>query len=191
MMRAFEIVYRGTRKPLVEWIKGKQPSSELYSLRDAVNSAASVLLEDYFSSLAPKYPQFSIPLTRENLLQGVREAIRGILGTSMNKQSRAILDGLGLLEGESLAPAYSPYAMELIDILQASDEGDKGINRSEVISDVHGIEYFRPDTYRLEPELLVVVLVALVYTGGIRPAVKDQGEGGGVPSYRTKSRRGV
>ncbi|MDY7029178.1 MAG: DUF6079 family protein, partial [Spirochaetota bacterium] len=104
MMRAFEIVYRGNRKPLIEWIKGKQPSSALDSLRDAVNAAASIILEDYFSSLAPKYPQFSILLTHENRLQAVREAIRGIIGTTMNKQSRAVLDGLGLLEGDTLVP---------------------------------------------------------------------------------------
>ena len=167
MMRAFEIVYRGTRKPLIEWIKGKQPSSDLDSLRDAVNSAASVILEEYFNSLAPKYPQFSLLLTRENRLQAVREALRGIIGSTMNKQSRAVLDGLGLLEGESLVPSYSPYAREVIDLLSAGDAGDKVVNRGDLIYDVHGIEYFMPDTYRLEPELLVVVLVALVYTGDI------------------------
>jgi hypothetical protein len=174
MMRAFEIVYRGSRKPLIEWIKGKQPSSALDSLRDAVHAAASIVLEDYFSSLAPKYPQFSILLTHENRLQAVREAIRGIIGTTMNKQSRAVLDGLGLMEGDTLVPSGSLYAREIIDILGAGEAGDKVINRSELISDVHGVPYFMPDTFRLEPELLAVVLVALVYTGDIILSIPDK-----------------
>jgi hypothetical protein len=42
------------------------------------------------------------------------------------------------------------------------------VNRSELIQEVYGVEYFAPDKgYRLEPEWVVVVLAALVYSGDL------------------------
>jgi hypothetical protein len=167
MMWSFEVVYRGTRKPLIEWIKGKQPAANLDSLRDAVNAAASICFESYFSALCPEYPQFSVLITGENMVQAVTDALRGIIGGNRSRQSRAVLDALKLLEGEQLLPANSPYAKHVLSMMGPNDEPERVINRSEIIEEVHGVEYFAPDIYRLEPELLVVVLAALVYSGDI------------------------
>lgn len=167
MMRAFEVVYRGTRKPLIEWIKGKQPGAGLDSLRDAVNAAASICFEPHFSALCPEYPQFSVLITGENMMQAVTEALRGIIGQNRTRQSRAMLDALKLLEGDQLLPANSPYAKKVLSMMEKDDEPERVLNRSEIIEEVHGVEFFAPDQYRLEPELLVVVLVALVYSGDI------------------------
>lgn len=42
------------------------------------------------------------------------------------------------------------------------------LNRSELVRDLYGIPYFvAPNKFRLEPELLVVVLGALVHSGEI------------------------
>jgi hypothetical protein len=45
------------------------------------------------------------------------------------------------------------------------------LNRSELIEDVQGIEYMAPGRYRLEPELVVVLLAALVYSGDVVLAI--------------------
>ena len=41
------------------------------------------------------------------------------------------------------------------------------VNRSELIQDVLGVEYLAPQSLRLEPEWVVVILAALVYTGDL------------------------
>ena len=41
------------------------------------------------------------------------------------------------------------------------------VNRSDLIHEVFGVEYFAPDQFRLEPEWLVVILAALVHSGDL------------------------
>jgi len=78
-----------------------------------------------------------------------------------------VLDGLGLMNGEKIDPYSSPYAKHLIDLLNQKGHGQV-LNPSEVIQELDGIPYFvAPGKFRLEPELLVVVLGALIYSGDV------------------------
>ena len=167
IMRAYEVTYQGQIKPLIEWVKGKVPAQQQENIRDIVNAAGSVCFEIHFKDAAPEYPEFSILITDENREQAAQEAIRAIAGPQRSKQGTAVLDALQLLEGDKLAASQSKYAKYILEILNSKSGSDTVVNRSELIEDELGVEFLNPQKYRLEPEWVVVLLSALIYTGDI------------------------
>jgi len=188
MSDAFEVTYQGRTKSLMEWVKGK-PIRELsvgaghesINFRDLVNAVASVLLAPHFEDQAPEYPYFSVLVTAANRAQAAQDALRAIANLGggpqgqipavSTKQATAVLDALELLDGERLDPTRSKYAKRILEVLEKKGHGQV-VNRSELIQEVHGVEYFAPDAgYRLEPEWAVVVLAALVHSGHLVLAI--------------------
>ncbi|MBC7356415.1 MAG: ATP-binding protein [Desulfomicrobiaceae bacterium] len=174
MTDAFEVTYQGRTKSLVEWAKGKSirelsriASHERINFRDLVNTIAGIVLSAHFQDQAPEYPYFSVLITGQNREQAAQDALRAIAGQNRTKQATAVLDALELLDGERLDPYRSKYAKHVLNILKKKGHGQV-VNRSELIQEVYGVEYFAPDKgYRLEPEWAVVVLAALVYSGDL------------------------
>ncbi len=187
MTEAFEVSYQGRSKTIPEWCKeglGKSSSSawksDRINFRDLVNTVAGICLSPHFHDLAPEYPHFSLLITADSRPQAAQDTIRSIaqvasgaapgssktpssLGT---KQALAVLDALGLLQGERIDPAHSRYAREILEKVDQKGHGQV-VNRSELLQDVQGVDYFSPQSSRLEPEWLVVVLAALVYSGDL------------------------
>ena len=77
-----------------------------------------------------------------------------------------ILDALQLLDGEKLDPRHSPYAQEIVKRLEAKGAGQV-LNRSEIFEATSMAEAFAPGRFALEPDLVAVVLAALVYAGDV------------------------
>ncbi len=181
MTEAFEVTYRGRTKKLTEWLKEKPigglsgiVSGEGINFRDLVNAVASIILAPHFESLAPKYPSFPILITSKNREQAAQDALRAIAGSKPTKQAIAVLDALELLDGGNLCPEKSKYAGYVLDLLREKPSGHV-VNRQELLKDDYGVEYFAPEAgYRLEPEWLVVILAALVYSGDIVLAIPGQ-----------------
>lgn len=177
---AFEVTYQGRTKKLGEWIRGKAAPgfashgpTERVNFRDLVNAVAGSLLSTHFHDQAPEYPVFSVLITGANRAQAAQDALRAIAGQGRTKQAVAILDALELLDGDRLDPHLSRYAKHVLDVVQAKGAGQV-TNRSELIQEVLGVEYFAPQTYRLEPEWVVVVLAALVHSGDLVLAVPGE-----------------
>ena len=106
-------------------------------------------------------------ITGQNRAQAAQDALRAIAGQKRTKQATAALDALELLDGERIDPYRSKYAKHILNVLKKKGHGQV-VNRSELINEVYGVEYFAPDKgYRLEPEWTVVVLAALVYSGDL------------------------
>ncbi|MEW6546400.1 MAG: DUF6079 family protein [Bacillota bacterium] len=173
---AFEVTYRGRAKPLVEWLEGRlvreiSATPERINFRDLVNTVAGTCLRAHFENAAPAYPSFPVIITTANRAQAAQDALRAIAGQSHGKPATAVLDALELLDGERLVPYKSRYANYVLEI-QAKKGTGQVVNRSELLQDVSGVEYFAPDKgYRLEPEWLVVILAALVYSGDVVLAI--------------------
>ncbi|MCP4378651.1 MAG: hypothetical protein GY794_21055 [bacterium] len=70
------------------------------------------------------------------------------------------------MDGDKLEPARSKYAQYILKILQQKGQGQV-VNRNELILDDYGMEYMDSAAARLEPEWMVVILAALVYSGDI------------------------
>jgi len=167
LLTAVSVTYQGSKKTMVNWLKGTGGSGNL-NIRDAVNTVASTCLSENFQNLAPQYPVFSTLITygRDgNANQAAQEAIRGLTQSSRSKQASAVLDALGLLDGELVAPNQSGCAKFIIDRLDAKGQGQV-VNRSEIITSLErDVDYMAPDTFRLEPCWVAVLAASLVYSG--------------------------
>jgi hypothetical protein len=175
---AFDITYQGKTKKLRSWAKGKSlrelsgiSPHERINFRDLINTITSTILSAHFQDQAPEYPYFSVLITNQNREQAVQDALRAIAGNTPTRQARAVLDGLELFDGERFDPYASRYANHVLNILKNKGHGQV-VNRSELIQDIYGVEYFAADKgYRLEPEWLVVILAVLVYNGDVVLAI--------------------
>ncbi|RME93686.1 MAG: ATP-binding protein, partial [Bacteroidetes bacterium] len=164
MTDAFEVTYQGNKKSLIEWPKGKSirelsgiGSHERINFRDLVNTVAGIILSAHFSDDAPEYPVFKMLVTGKNSKQAAEDALRAIAGQIRTKQATYILDALELLDGEKLVPGRSKYSKHILSLLKDKGVGQV-VNRSELIHEVYGVEYFAPEAgYRLEPEWVVVI----------------------------------
>lgn len=173
MSAAFEVTYQGRTRSLTEWAKGKSirdlsglAPHETINFRDLVNTIAGLCLAPNFENQAPDYPFFTVQITGSNRAQAAQDALRAIAGQNRTKQATAVLDALELLDGEKIDPYKSKYARLILDAVKAKGHGQV-VNRSELIHDALGLEYLNPGGARLEPEWVVVLMAALVYSGDI------------------------
>ena len=186
MINAFEVTWRGRNRSFGESLRHassllsglgagarqvahylQTPDTSSFGFRDLVNAVAGAMLSAHFQDQAPEYPSFSVLITSQNREQAAQDALRAIAGQNRTKQATAVLDALELLDGDRLDPSRSKYAKHILNILKKKEHGHV-VNRSELIQGVSDVEYFAIDKgYRLEPEWVVVLLAALVYSGDI------------------------
>ena len=172
-LTAYKVTYQGTTKALEKYINnismrersGISPSQRI-NFRNVVNIVSSVILETHFSDTSPEYPVFSTLVTRSNLKHLTSSAFRALVTGNIPKDTIGLFDGLEMLDGSRIDPTKSKYAREILKLLQDLKPG-KVLNRSELVLGDSDAEYFSPSKFRLEPDLLVVILSGLVYTGDI------------------------
>jgi len=175
-MNALKVTHQGKTRPLLEWAKEASDSAAanssglLANIRDAVYLVASICCADHFATQAPEYPRFSILITNANRAQAAQDALRWMRGAGKSQQAMAVLDALELLKDDKLRPGESRYAARITELLASKGEGQV-LNRSEIIGVDHGVEYMDPNRYRLEPELVAVLVGALVNNGDLTVSV--------------------
>ncbi|MHC1596361.1 MAG: DUF6079 family protein [Candidatus Syntropharchaeales archaeon] len=162
MHTAFEVTYTGDNRKMIEWVKESYISSP--TVRESVNSVAATCLTPHFEDIAPEYPVFSTLITSESRGAAAKDALNWIRGGLKTGQGTAVLESLGLLDGEELHPSGSKYAKHIIKLLEKKGAGQV-LNRGEIIHDLQGVEY--DIRFRLEPEWMVVLLAALVNNGDV------------------------
>lgn len=161
---AFQATYQGNRvAPPV--------AAATNELRERIADIAATSFAAHFTTLAPDYPVFRSLITATNRAQAATDAIRWFGGAIKSQLGIRVLDGLGLLAGDSLSVDASPYAQAIRQMMDARGEGQV-INRSELVEPIGGIDYWT--RFRLEPEFLAVVVAAMAYTGN---AVVNTGNG--------------
>ena len=169
MLTSFEVVHQGVPKKLVEWLKGHRTGNA--AVRDLIELTGSVCLATSFHDRYPDYPKFSVKLYASNLRQPTEDVLRWLAGGVRNNQATAVLDGLELLDGDKLRPHQSRYARVVLELLEAKPSGQV-VNRRELISNKNDVEL--ESQYRLEPELLLIVLASLVQNGNITLSVSGR-----------------
>lgn len=176
-LEAFEVTFQGKSKTLRDWTKGislrdkaRLGPDERINFRDVVNVIAGIALSSRFVDVAPEYPTFSALLTEANRKQLVGNALRTLASNTRTKDAIVVLDGLEMLDADRIDPTRSRYGQEVLARLKAKGHGQV-LNRSELLVGSSDAEYFMPDRYRLEADLLVAVLGALVYSGDIVLAI--------------------
>ncbi len=176
-MTAFEVTYQGQTKSLQTWVRGVALRDRAHlgpddriNFRDVVNVSSGLVLNPHFKDQAPAYPVFSKLLTEANRKQMVSNALKTLAGGTRTHDATAVLDALELLNGDRIETSRSKYAQEVLSRLAAKGAGQV-LNRNELLAGPSDVEYFSPATFRLEPDLLVSVLAALVYSGDVVLAV--------------------
>ncbi len=171
MTTAIEVTHQGRKKPLAGWVTGS-PAGEgaQVNVRDVVNAVGAAALAARFEDEAPEYPAFPVYWTSKSRPLAAQDALRWIAGPRRTQQGSRVLDALELLDGDRLDPTRSRYAQHVVELLERKGRGQV-LARGELIQAVHDVEYMAPDTYRLEPEWVVVVLASLVYSGHVVLAI--------------------
>src|SRR5690606_29050757 len=99
------------------------------------------------------------------------EAVRALAGRLQTDLAMAVLDGLQLSDDDGvIRPEQSPYARHYLQLLQKKADENQVVNRGELIETIaSGIAgpLEKDIAFGLEPEWVVVNLLALVYHGSI------------------------
>ena len=174
---AYDVTYQGRTRAPLKWAQGKSVRHlsgigphQTINFRDLIETVAGICLQGHFRDQAPDYPGFSVLITAKSRDLAAQDALRGIAGQKRTRQATAVLDALELLDGQELVPEKSKYSRHVLTRLEKKGHGQV-VNRHEIIHDDKGVEYMDKDRQRLEPEWVVVVLAALVYSGHLVLAI--------------------
>lgn len=167
--RSVHIRYKGEEMTVPEALSKHRLTIRDLSLREQVFKLASAFLSEQFEKKYPLYPKFSgIDFTFETLTQATDGTLRAIAGSSATKPAQVVLEGLGLAHIENSELTFttedSPYAKHVLKSLFALDAG-KVLNRKDLIGGSSNAEV--DHKFGLEPEWMMVVLLALVRQGEI------------------------
>ncbi|HIE15215.1 TPA: ATP-binding protein, partial [Candidatus Bathyarchaeota archaeon] len=169
--RGVFVRYKGEENPLATF-----GISNTSNFRDMINNSASQVLEKYFDLIYEDYPAFENLVTSKTLEKSCEDAVRAICGYPETTLAKNILNGLELKKGDELQVGNSRYARWIIKEMEKK-EGKNVLRRDELFEKVSGkkigpggskvVYYEKTVKYNLEPELLAVVIAALVRNGDI------------------------
>lgn len=170
MPTTFKMTYKGVTKRLAEWSPFAHANG---AVRDIIDAAADDCLSSWFNEKYPDYPSFTklnTSITSESLRTTyIPEALRNISQPS-TKNGKAILEGLVLLENDKLNVHQSGYAKWVLSLLEQKGHGQV-LNTSELLEVIQiyqgNLELKKTIMFKLEPELLTVLLAAMVFNGDI------------------------
>lgn len=174
LLRCFTLTQLDQEWTLTEVVSKYRLSMREQSFRDQVFRLSSALLTQSFADKFPRYPSFSgIEINAATLSSAAESAVRAVSGGSSIRLAQIILEGLGLGKiGNGVfiwTIETSPYAGHFLKLINNLETG-KVINRKDLIAGEPGAE--RDVTFQLEPELLVVVLAALLRQGSLAMTVQ-------------------
>ncbi|WP_078596332.1 DUF6079 family protein [Evansella clarkii] len=169
---AYEVIYRGKEAGVLD--HGLFLPQNPDTLVDLIDSVSHDLLSQYFEEKYGDYPSFRkierSYLTKGNMHTYVKDALDYLNGRK-KLQGEAILDGLVLLDQTgNPTTRNSGYAKWVVDLLNDKEKGQV-LNQNELIEVINTVQG-TPDQrvtkkFKMEPELLVVVIGALIQSGEI------------------------
>ncbi len=163
--------HQGITKPISEALK-ETKSSASGNIQELIDVVASNILTPEFEDQYPDYPAFTNaqqPISEEARSNSAKEAISYLSGRGITRLGRTVLEGLELIDAEdNIRPYNSKYSNHFLEILQSKLE-NQVVNRGDLIELVasDGIPIEKDLRFKMEPEWVVVVLLALVHNGDI------------------------
>ncbi|KAA0956132.1 ATP-binding protein [Planococcus sp. ANT_H30] len=176
-VHSFEITYKGKKGSVLEF--GMFLPANV-TIQEIINIISEGILTDWFAQKYEDYPSFrkiqGSYLSKNNLETYVRDALYYLNGKE-TKQGESILDGLVLLDpAGKVSIKQSGYAAWVVDLLEQKGHGQV-VNHNELIETVfiRGVEDLQyTKQFYLEPELLVVLFGAMIYTGTVEVTVEGK-----------------
>jgi len=164
---------------LVQWLQAHKADFEVETkklsnwmpvdnFRDLVDIVADSYLNSYFSELAPEYPYFPSLVSYENFAAIAQETLRCLNIKSRSKLAVGILTALKLLDDkQQLVPYNSKYAAVILELVYQKPPA-KVLTQGELYSVI------TVTPYCLEPELVIILIAALVYVGELNLVLPKQ-----------------
>lgn len=173
----FEITYKGKTSTVLEYGIFLPANA---TMQEIINVVAEGILTDWFEEKYEDYPSFrqieSSYLSSENIGGYVVSALEYLTG-KQTKQGSAILNGLVLLDPNGkVSIKRSGYARWLAELLEQKGHGQV-LNYSEIMHTVfiRGVEDLKyTKKFYLEPELVAVLLGAMIHTGAIEVTIEGK-----------------
>ena len=157
----FDVSYRGTRRQMVEVLKGRYDRDATF--KDTIDLAASLCLEGYFKDKYPAFPVMHAKITRQNLAESLTAAYEQVAGRN-TKLGRSMLGSFGLLDADGrIKPEQSRYGKYYIELLNKLPPQGV-INYSDLFDDIEGRGSFDKH-FKYSSAFAAIVLLALVYGG--------------------------
>lgn len=173
LVSRLHVTHQGHAQPVVSAIPALA-SSASHDLEELLSQLAGHFLQAHFAERYPKYPAFTRlrqPVTAQSLAVTAMEAVRALARGARTDLALAVLSGLQLVDDDGLTRPYnSPYAQYILELLHQKTNDKQVVNRGELIETVTGgvAQPIEKDiAFRLEPEWIVVVLIALIHHGDI------------------------
>ncbi len=166
-----QVIHQGKEESISAVLK-KTKNTSAQTTEDLLKLISSHLLAPEFDDRYPEYPSFkrATQVVAENSRSATAmEAVYHLGGRSRTNLASVVLDGLELLDDDgNIRPYESRYAKKFLDVLVKKPE-NQVLNRGELIELVAtGIVPIEKDVFfHLEPEWVVVILLALVYNGDV------------------------
>lgn len=166
-----QITYQGKKEPVSAVLK-RTKNTASQTIEELLRLIASDLLSPDFEERYPEYPSFkraSQVIAENARMASAMDAIYNLGGRSRTNLATTVLEGLELVDSEgNIRPYESRYAEKFLQVLTNKPE-NQVLNRGELIETVAGgITPIEKDIYfHIEPEWVVVILLALVYNGDI------------------------
>lgn len=164
---AFNVIYKGTCRQLIQVTHGKSRRNS--NLKENIDLAASLCLDEYFNTIYPKFPVMKSKITSENQSEVIQRAIRYFSG-QRNIDSINFLESFNLITNNKINIENSQYATKLVRKLNSLQE--KGvINYSDIVYEKYD-EYFDKE-FNIDIGYFSIVLLALVYCGKADMVLKN------------------
>ncbi len=166
-----QITHAGVTRSVAE-VLAQTRSSASRDAEDLIRVIGAHLLVPHFADAYPEYPAFTRlqqPISEAARPASAADAIRFLAGRGRTNLAVGVLSGLKLLDNEdNIKPLGSPYARYFLDLLNEKGE-TQVVNHGEIITQVAGglQPIYKDLRFKLEPEWVAVVLLALVYDGQI------------------------
>jgi hypothetical protein len=162
-----KVIYKGDSKSLKSFnLPGEGSTKEMI-----FRSVASKVLNKTFNDKYRDYPAFADlvqPLSKDNFDGRINAALKKITSSSQpNRDGEAILSGLGLWSGQTIATQNSKYADSILKKLKEAGDGAV-LNRSDIIwAHYAPANLWYSVDFNIDYQLEFLVLSALAYKGDI------------------------
>lgn len=162
-----KVIYKGQSKSLKSYpLPGDGSTKEMI-----FRIVAGKILNTNFNDKNPNYPAFTDlvhALSKDNFDGRIKSALKKITAPSQpNRDGEAILSGLGLWSGQTIAIQNSKYADSVLKKLKEAGE-HAVLNRSDIIwAHYAPANLWYSVDYNIDYQLEFIVLAALSYKGDI------------------------
>ena len=164
---AFESIYVGTKKQLLEVMKGRYKVENPF--KETMDLVASLLFEPYFTEKYPEFPVFKTTLTTKNQAEAIRKGFDRFAGRK-EQLGNAMLESFGLISGENITIQNSKYALYYAKMLDNLPAGAV-INFNDIYDEV--FDNHIDKKFGISYAILPIVMLSLVYTGRAVIALKN------------------